>query len=380
MPVPTLPPLSPRVVVAPEHATSQVRRLQMLNLSPRVAASGGKIGLFNYNSHPHASVKSPRAMPHARTHTFTRGLMRHAEPPPPEDSERTLARIKSRQADLEAMKARHAQQKRDQAEFEARKRQAKRERHRRRHAAAQHIQSHARGSMRRRELCSLRSQLQAERELTQQTRCALSLQALTRGRNGRQAANDARAEVRHTIETDAARAIQRHWRRVRAERNALIARLRANEEYFAEMRAALVSEAARRLQRAWRHRSNFSAPRMYNTVREALDNSALVIQRAIRQRKSATSQSRPKRTPTAANLRDPRAGGTSHEARLARRGNLKRRNSVQSHRVGGGFAHAKGEHARAIDARVIEPHRRTSTSDCYHGHGGLAGSGCLVRD
>ena len=95
MPVPTLPPLSPRVVVAPEHATSQVRRLQMLNLSPRVAASGGKIGLFNYNSHPHASVKSPRAMPHARTHTFTRGLMRHAEPPPPEDSERTLARIPS---------------------------------------------------------------------------------------------------------------------------------------------------------------------------------------------------------------------------------------------------------------------------------------------
>ena len=141
-----------------------------------------------------------------------------------------------------------------------------------------------------------------------------------------------------------------------------------------------MSEAARRLQRAWRHRSNFSAPRLYNTVREALDNAALVIQRASRHRKSATSQSRPKRTPTAANLRDPRVGGTSHEARLARRGNLKRRNSVQSHRVGGGFAHAKGEHARVIDARVIEPHRRTSTSDCCHGHGGLAGSGCLVRD
>ena len=375
MPVPTLPPLSPRVVVAPEHATSQVRRLQMLNLSPRVAASGGKIGLFNYNSHPHASVKSPRAMPHARTHTFTRSLMRHAESEEPEDSARTLARIEARRADLETMKARHAQQKRDQAEFEARKRHARRERQRRRNAAARHIQSHARGSMRRRQLRSFLSQLQAERELTQQTRCALSLQALTRGRNGRHTAQHAHAEVRRLIECDAARTIQRRWRRVHAERAALIAMLRANEAYFAEMRAVLVDDAARRLQRAWRQRTGHHAPRLYNTVREALDHAALVIQRARRQRKTQTdtlSPPRPvKRTPTATNLRDPRAG--VGEARLARRGNIKRRNSVQAHRVGGGFGHAK-EHARTLDAHT----RRTSASDCYHG--GLAGSGCLVRD
>lgn len=354
---------------------SEIRRMQMLNLTPRLGG-GGRIGQLP----TFAPSKMMSERPVARTQVFTRGFVkpgpeskRDPDDPSGFDLSNLGADMTEKQAEAKRRRERVAalsEERRQQraalqarlAEEERRRREAKRRRQRERERAALRIQARHRGKTSRLQTNAIRRQLDEERARRQRARGAARLQAVTRGFLGRSTAAERKREQLMAMQTRAARRIQIRWRVQLAAtmlaRRALLSTLAANDDYFARMRARLEHDAAATLQRGWRNRKHRAVQNKYADLISALQQSAaLVIQKnyAKRSKKDLTDGGRSggRRRVSSRTERSTRGGpdrggpdrdrGQSLSARPPKGGPPPRPNPRRpSNRVGGGFGGAAG--------------------------------------
>ena len=187
---PRLPAISPRTDLSCARQEQkpardvEIRRLQMLNLSPRIdATSGGRIGGL-----PQVGERGVRApQTHARKPAFTTALTksamesRHLRPEAPTDEDADERIQRRRQALAEERRARV-----ELARSREAARQAERKRRRqRREASATTVQSAARARASRREAQARRERRDEQLYAAQLESKASEIQSILRGRWGR---------------------------------------------------------------------------------------------------------------------------------------------------------------------------------------------------
>lgn len=370
---------------------SEIRRMQMLNLTPRLGG-GGRIGQLP--TFPPSKMMSERPM--ARTQVFTRGFVklgpeskRNPDDPAGFDLSNLGADMTEKQVEAKQRRERVAalnEERRQQraalqarlAEEERRRREAKRRRMRERERAALRIQARHRGKSSRMQTNAIRRQLDEERARRQRARGASLLQAVARGFIGRSTAAELKRQQLLEAQTRAARRIQMRWRVQLAAtmlaRRALLSTLAANETYFAQMRARLEHDAATTLQRAWRNYKFGTVQSKYAGLITALQQSAaLVIQKhhAKRSKKDLTDGGRTggRRRVSSRSERYARPErGQSFSVRPPKAAPPPRPNPRRaSSRVGGGFVGASGAaepaSAGAPGASAPAVRRAVTTSD-----------------
>lgn len=295
--------------------------------------------------------------PAPRTNTFTQSF-RVADPrrADTEDADKE-AKEKARQAlrEKQAIERRERMelvQKKDAAKRAAKKRKAEFVR-----ACAVRIQMRWRGLSDRRHFSILRANQLFESRRMEEIKCALTIQAMLRGRNGRnEYLTRLTTRVAHKRE-NAAIIIQYASRRRARQRRLLQALLSQNNDYFVRMRTELQASSASTIQQFHRRRKGAEQPKLFQLVKSDQVQAAMKLQRTFRER-TARSQSTVKLVPQPPTTRNTRGGGRhagSGDARLKGRQNVKqRRGSVaNSSRTGGGYTQHGPDHGKGYTSTSI---------------------------
>ena len=248
---PRLPPLtgSPRNVrsvgAAFDSREVQIRRLQQLNMSPRLGGAG-RIGMLPGGANRIGDTWTDRPVL-ARRNKFTQGFIKPIPPRKKTEEEmtdgelaakarrdRVAVLVEQRREQLSIVKANAAAEEQRRSERRAR-------RNARRHAAAMRIQACARGKRCRQAWLATRDRLMAEREDLRDKRGVLRLQAAVRGLAGRGLAADLRRHKAQGEQAVMASRIQVSFRTraagVMATTHSLQLQLEENERYFGLMKA-----------------------------------------------------------------------------------------------------------------------------------------------
>ena len=246
---PRLPPLtgSPRNVrsvgAAFDSREVQVRRLQQLNLTPRLGGAG-RVGMLPGGRIGDSWTDRPVL---ARRNKFTQGFIKPIPPRKKTEEEmtdgelaakarrdRVAVLVEQRREQLSIVKANAAAEEQRRSERRAR-------RNARRGAAAMRIQACARGKRCRQAWLATRDRLMAEREDLRDKRGVLRLQAAVRGLAGRGLAADLRRHKAQGEQAVMASRIQVSFRTraagVMATKRSLQLQLEENERYFGLMKA-----------------------------------------------------------------------------------------------------------------------------------------------
>ena len=246
---PRLPPLtgSPRNVrsvgAAFDSREVQIRRLQQLNLTPRLGGAG-RVGMLPGGRIGDSWTDRPVL---ARRNKFTQGFIKPIPPRKKTEEEmtdgelaakarrdRVAVLVEQRREQLSIVKANAAAEEQRRSDRRAR-------RNARRGAAAMRIQACARGKRCRQAWLATRDRLMAEREDLRDERGVLRLQAAVRGLAGRGLAADLRRHKAQGEQAVMASRIQVSFRTraagVMATKRSLQLQLEENERYFGLMKA-----------------------------------------------------------------------------------------------------------------------------------------------
>ena len=327
----------------PMSRDEQKRRLQRLNLTPRLGGLG-KPGM------PSAQTSHYRERSVARSATFTRSVQpkQPRTPRKPEADDARSEALEEARLRLAEKRAAREEARRLAAEREAAKAAARRERNRRRNEAARVVQRHVRGSQSRAETERRRQHLLDAKARAREFAKANYIQSMLRGKEGRRMAAAARLRVYQTLAEAAAVAIQHrfrsHLRAAAARKAALRATLRENEVYFEAMRRRLKNDAAATLQRAWKSLlSRRAHAKFLRAVAAAKEEAARKLQGRYRRHRSG---------------KDVRSRGAPRPSiRPADHARIQRRQNVPKKRVGGGFGDGspKGSPAKVHSVFVVPP-------------------------